>query len=59
MKLKTFDEYHKLVEKVEKRGDKWVALSSKGRVLGTHDTEKEANAQIAAVEISKAERGKK
>lgn len=39
---------------VEKRGGKWVVLNAaKTKVLGTHDTEAEANAQLRAVEANK------
>ena len=39
---------------IEKRGDKFVVLSKHGRVLGTHNTKPEAEAQLSAIEISKA-----
>ena len=43
-----------LIEKIEKRGDKWVVLDSSGeKVLGTHETEEKAKKQLAAIEISK------
>lgn len=35
---------------IEKRGRKWVVLSMTGEVLGTHDTEAEAKAQLALIE---------
>lgn len=38
---------------VEKRGSKWVVLSKDGKVLGTHDTEREAVIQLRAIEASK------
>lgn len=40
-------------ETIHHEGDKWVVKSKDGKVLGTHDTEKEAKAQLAAIEISK------
>lgn len=44
-------------DRIEKRGNKYVVLSSNaGEVLGEHDTKKEAEAQLAAVEASKARR---
>jgi hypothetical protein len=46
-------------EKIQKRGDNWVVLSSSGdEVLGTHDTKDKALKQLAAIEISKAKRAK-
>ena len=39
---------------IEKRGTKWVVLSMAGEVLGTHDTEREAQAQLAKIELEKA-----
>lgn len=45
-------------KKIEKRGSKYVVLSKKGKVLGTHDTKKEAQAQLGAVEASKARKRK-
>lgn len=38
---------------IEKRGAKWVVLSMSGEVLGEHDTEPEAKAQLAAIEAAK------
>lgn len=47
-----------LKEKIEKRGDKWVVLNKSGStVLGSHDSEKEALSQLAAIEISKSKHG--
>jgi len=40
-------------EYVRKRGNKWVVLSKKGKVLGRHDTKGEANDQLAAIEANK------
>lgn len=40
-------------EYIRKRGDKWVVVSKKGKVLGTHDTKKSALKQLAAIEINK------
>jgi phage-related protein (TIGR01555 family) len=42
------------VDKIEKRGNKFVLLSTKGKVLGTHDTEAEAAAQERVIEESKS-----
>jgi len=43
-----------LDESIVKRGDKWVVMNKdKTKVLGTHDSEKKAQAQLAAIEISK------
>ena len=45
---------YNLIEKIEKRGNKWVVLDSSGeKVLGTHETEEKAKKQLAAIEISK------
>lgn len=35
-----------------------LVLERTGKVLGTHDTKAEAQAQIGAIEASKAQRGK-
>ena len=35
-------------DRVEQRGSKWVVLSEAGEVLGTYDTEADANAQLGA-----------
>jgi hypothetical protein len=44
---------------IRKRGGKYVVLDSSGtKVLGTHTTEKSAQRQLAAIEISKKRRGK-
>lgn len=48
------DSVKQLYEFIEKRGEKWVVLNhTKTKVLGTHDTEAEAKAQLTAIEISK------
>jgi len=39
---------------IERRGDRFVVLSEHGKVLGTHDTEAEAEAQLRAIHISQA-----
>ncbi len=44
---------------VRKEGSKFVVRSKGGRKLGTHTSKKAANKQLAAIEISKARRGKK
>lgn len=41
------------VTMIRKAGNRWQVLSKDGKVLGTHDTKKEAEAQLAAVEIAK------
>lgn len=44
-----------LNEVIRKEGSKWVLYSKDGnRVLGRHDTKKEAEAQETAINISKA-----
>lgn len=46
------DYYNKLEqihERVQKRGNKWVLLSKKGKVLGTHKTKKDALKQERAI----------
>ena len=40
-------------EVVEKKGDKWVVKSKSGKLLGTHKTEKEAQAQLTAIHLNK------
>lgn len=40
-------------EDVQKRDDKWVVLSKSGKLLGTHDTEKQAQAQLTAIHLNK------
>ena len=45
---------------IKKEGSKYVVYDSKGKKkLGSHPTKKQAQAQIAAREISKHKRGKK
>lgn len=46
------------MDKIEKRGTKWVVLSSEGKVLGTHATRAAALKQLDAVEASKARASK-
>lgn len=46
-----------LFESIVKRGDEYVVMDSKKtKVLGKHKSKKKANAQLAAIEISKKER---
>jgi hypothetical protein len=46
-----------LYESIVKRNDEYVVMNSdKTKVLGKHDTEKKAKAQLAAIEISKKKR---
>jgi len=43
-----------IIEKIARRGDKWVVLDSKGKkVLGTHPSKEKAVKQLQAIEISK------
>lgn len=50
--MKRFSEF--LIEMIHKRGSNFVVLDSKGKkVLGTHETKKKAQKQLAAIEISK------
>ncbi len=45
---------------IEKKGKKYVVENKSGtKVLGTHSSKKKAQKQLAAIEISKAKRGKK
>ena len=44
---------------VRKEGKKFVVRSKGGRKLGSHTTRQSANKQLAAIEASKARRGKK
>ena len=44
---------------IRKAGNRWQVLSKDGKVLGTHDTKKEAEAQLAAVEASKHQKQRK
>ena len=45
--------------RIERRGDKWAVLPEEGdHVLGTHDTREQAEAQLAAIEASKARAAK-
>lgn len=46
------------VTMIRKAGNRWQVLSKDGKVLGTHDTKKEAEAQLAAVEIAKKAKAK-
>lgn len=43
-------------EFITKEGDQWVVKSKDGKVLGKHPSKAKAVAQLAAVEISKAQR---
>ena len=43
-----------LREFVEHRGSKWVVVNhDRTKVLGTHNTKKDANAQLRAIEANK------
>lgn len=46
---KSFD----IVKYIRRRGNKWVVLSKKGDVLGTHDTKADAVRQLGAIESNK------
>lgn len=51
--------FQQLVEMIRKSGNKYKVLDSSGKkVLGTHQTKEKAAKQLAAIEISKARRGK-
>ena len=50
-----FNEFVALEEMIKHEGDKFNVYNSDGtELLGSHDTKKEALAQLAAIEISKA-----
>ncbi|ASZ78796.1 hypothetical protein 2050H1_030 [Serratia phage 2050H1] len=52
--MNTFQNYLNIREHIRKVGDKWEVTNKSGtKVLGTHDTEKDAEAQLQAIEISK------
>ena len=45
---------------VKKKGNKWIVTDKSGKkILGTHDTKKEADRQLRAVEASKSRENKK
>lgn len=47
--------FQQLIEKIMKRGDKFVVTTKSGdKVLGTHTNLAKAKKQLAAIEISKA-----
>lgn len=49
---------HARQAKIIKRKDKWLVTTESGdRVLGTHNTKAEAQAQLSAIEISKHKKG--
>jgi len=51
--------FQQLMEMIRKVGNKYKVLDSSGKkVLGTHPTKEKAAKQLAAIEISKAKRGK-
>lgn len=44
---------------IRRQGSKWVVLTKDGKkVLGRHETEEKAQAQLAAIEASKKRRAK-
>ena len=43
---------------VRKKGDKYVLVSKSGRILGTHDTARQAHAQEAAIQHAKRRKEK-
>jgi 8-oxo-dGTP pyrophosphatase MutT (NUDIX family) len=47
------EEPKNLSEYIKQRGDKWYVVSKKGKTLGKHETEREALAQLRAIEINK------
>jgi hypothetical protein len=47
------EELASVTEKVVKRGDKYVYVSKKGKVLGRHKTRKAAEKQATAIRISR------
>ena len=50
-----FNEFIDLQEKIKEENGKFNVYDSEGKkLLGSHDTKKEALAQLAAIEISKA-----
>lgn len=50
--MKTFKQF--ISEVIEKEGDKYVVKTEDGsKTLGTHDSKKKAEKQLAAIEISK------
>ena len=44
---------------LRKAGNRWQVLSKDGKVLGTHDTKKEAEAQLADLGISNHQQKRK
>jgi hypothetical protein len=44
-----------LLETIIKRGDKYLLMSKKGKVLGTHSSEKKARNQEVAIKKSTGE----
>lgn len=44
-----------LLERIIKRGDKYLLMSKKGKVLGTHPSEKKARNQEVAIKKSTGE----
>jgi hypothetical protein len=48
-----------LDETIVKKGSKWAVMNKdKTKTLGSHDNKEDALDQLAAIEISKAKRGK-
>lgn len=45
-----------LLEYIRKRGDEWVVVSKKGKILGRHKTKKSALNQLRAIEANKKRR---
>lgn len=43
---------------LRKAGNRWQVLGKGGKVLGTHDTKKEAEAQLAEIEARKRAKNK-
>jgi len=44
---------------IRKSGNRWHVLSEDGKLLGAHDTKREAEAQLAAVEAAKDSKARK
>lgn len=57
-RIKSFSDFIEINEKIVHQDGKWLVKNKAGdKVLGTHDTKKEALAQLRAIEISKAQHG--
>lgn len=55
--MKSYNEF--LMEVIDKENGKYVVKSEdRSKTLGTHESKEKAQKQLAAIEISKAKRGK-